>query len=77
MRCDQCKYSKVKSNVERDSTISFQRFCMHSLPTVTLMQSPQGVMPIVARAPVDDDDFCSKFEEAPKVEHKSTTVLSS
>ena len=65
MRCDECKYSKVKTTVGQDHVLQSQRFCMFELPKVQLIPTAQGPARISFRPEVEDDDFCEKFDKKP------------
>ena len=61
MRCDECKWSKVKTQIGRDSTMQMDRFCFFHVPQVQLIPQAGGVGQISFRPKVEDDDYCSEF----------------
>jgi len=65
MRCDECKFSKVKTTLAPDKELVSQRFCMFNLPSVQLIPTQHGPARISFRPEVEDDDFCKEFVKKP------------
>ena len=64
MRCDQCKWSKVRTQIGPDKTIHSDLICMFHVPQVQLIPGPQGgIGQISYRPKVENDDFCSEFKQ--------------
>jgi len=73
-KCEDCKYSKVKTVVAKDGTLLMDRFCYFHVPQVQLIPQAGGVGQISYRPKVEDDDFCSEFSVNPLKEQDAGTT---
>jgi hypothetical protein len=60
-KCEDCKYSKVKTTVMPDKEIVSERHCYFHIPRTEMVPTPRGLAQITFRPKVEDDDFCSEF----------------
>jgi hypothetical protein len=75
MNCENCKWSKTKSQVARDGTIMMDRFCYFHVPQVQLIPQQGGVGQISYRPKVEDDDYCSEFSPKQTTEKELNDVF--
>ena len=61
MRCDECKYSKMKTQVLDNKEIVSERHCYFNIPRTELIPNGRSLAQITFRPKVEDDDFCSEF----------------
>ena len=67
-KCEDCKYSKTKTQVASNGSLLMDRFCFFHVPQVQLIPQQGGVGQISYRPKVEDDDFCSEFSRKPNTE---------
>jgi len=63
MRCDECKYSKVKTQILPDKEMVSERYCYFEVPKTEMVPTPRGLAQITFRPKVEDDDMCANFSK--------------
>jgi len=75
VRCEDCKYSKTKTQVAPNGTILMDRFCYFHVPQVQLIPQQGGVGQISFRPKVEDDDFCSEFSRKNNISKEADDIF--